>query len=68
MSNLRRWHGNARHNMHDMSNITLPSYIMHLGGRGEYDWSTVSEYSSEELYVTSKKSASNGCPEAEYDR
>ena len=29
---------------------------MHLGG--EYDWSSLSESSSEELYVTSNKSAS----------
>ena len=32
---------------------------MHLGGGGEYDWSSVSESSSEELSVTSRTCASS---------
>ena len=53
--------------MHDMNNITQPSYSMHLEGGGEYDWSYVSESSSEELFVTSKKSASTGSTDCSED-
>ena len=52
--------------MHDMSNITLPSYNMHLAGGG-YNWSSVSGSSSKELSVTSKKSASTGSTDCSED-
>ena len=39
---------------------------MHLGGGG-FDWSSVSESSSEEIYVTSKKSASTGSTDCSED-
>ena len=38
---------------------------MHLGG--EYDWSSLSESSSEELSITSKKSASTGSTDCSKD-
>ena len=38
---------------------------MHLGG--EYDWSSLSESSSEELSVTNKKSASTGSTDRSKD-
>ena len=40
---------------------------MHLGGWGAYDWSSLSESSSEELSVTSKKSASTGSTDCSED-
>ena len=52
-------------NMHDMGNITLQSLSIDL--RGGYDWPSVSESSSEELSVTSKKSASTGSTDCSED-